>query len=119
MVSNEAFKQEDITPEDLGCMGEQEIDPGVKEETQPIKPQPTTKDAIFASIPHETKKAFRKLYDGFEKKDMPFDEFCVEMMMTSNPHVMQSSLTKIIDQKQMGRASQAGIDYAMKNKGMN
>jgi hypothetical protein len=114
MVSNEDFKQEDITPEMLGCMGEQEVDEGVKEPTEPIKSQPTTKDEIFASIPHETKKAFKKLYDGFEKKDMPFDEFCVEMMMMSNPGVMQSTLSKIMDRKQQGYMHKAAIDSAIK-----
>jgi hypothetical protein len=114
MVSNDDMKMEDITPEDLGCMGEQEVDPGVKEETAPIKAQPTTKEAIFKSIPHETKKAFKKLYDGFTVKDMPFDEFCVEMMMMSNPGVMQSTLSKIMEQKQSGYMNQAAIDRAIK-----
>jgi hypothetical protein len=115
MVSNnDDMRMEDITPEDLGCMGEQEVDPGVKEETQPIKPQPTTKEAIFKSIPHETVKSFKKLYDGFTVKDMPFDEFCVEMMMMSNPGVMQSTLSKIMDRKQQGYMHKAAIDSAIK-----
>ena len=120
MVSNEDFKMEDITPEDLGCLGEQEVDPGVKEEPeQPIKAQPTTKDEIFASIPHEKKKKYRELYDGFTIKDMPFDEFCVEMTMMSNPGLMQRDIGKIIDQKQMGQARMAGVNHALKKQGMN
>ena len=116
MVSNE-MNMEDITPEDLGCMGEQECDPGVKEE--PLEKfskanTPTTKAEIFRTIPHETKKAFKKLYDGFAQKDIPFDEFCVEMMMMSNPGVMQSTLMKITEQKQRGYQHKAAIDRAIK-----
>jgi hypothetical protein len=114
-MPNDEMKMEDITPEDLGCLGEQECDPGVKEETAPIKAQPTTKEAIFKSIPRETVKSFKKLYDGFTVKDMPFDEFCVEMMMMSNPGVMQSSLSKIMSQKHLGQARKFGIDRAVKN----
>ena len=121
MVSNEDFKQEDITPEDLGCMGEEEVPEGVKEPTgQPAgKAQPTTKDEIFASIPHEKKKSYRKIYDGFEQKDMPFDEFCVEMAMMSNPGIMQRDIGKIVNQKQMGQARAAGVNHALKKQGMN
>jgi hypothetical protein len=122
MVSNEDFKQEDITPEDLGCMGEQECDPGVKEGSDVVvnnKPQPTTKEEIFRTIPHEMKKKYKKIYDGFTVKDIPFDEFCVEMAMLSNPGVQQSSIMKIIEQKQNGARQKFGIDQAMKRQHMN
>lgn len=119
MVSNDDMKFEDITANEMGCMGEDEVPDGVKEPTQPIKPQPTTKEGIFASIPHGQKKSYRKLYDGFENKDMPFDEFCIEMTMLSNPGLLQNSLGKVMGQKQMGQARQAGIDYAMKKKNLN
>ncbi len=119
MVSNDDMDLTDITPEDLGCMGEQEADPGVKEETQSIKAHPTTKDEIFASIPHETKKTYRKVYDGFEFKDMSFNEFCVEMAMISSPGLAQQSLSKIISQKHEGQMRKAGIDHMMKKSKLN
>ena len=110
---------ENIDVNELGCLGEQEIDAGVKEVESVGKAQPTTKDEIFASIPHEVKKTYRKIYDGFEFKDMAFDEFCVEMAMLSNPGLMQRDMSRMIDQKHESLARKAGIDHAIKKAQMN
>ncbi len=87
----------EVSPDDLGCMGEKEIDDGVKEETQKVeKPQRLS----FEHIPLEIKKRARKLYDGFEKKDISFEDFCVELYALQSPALMQADLHNIIMEKQ-------------------
>ena len=90
----------EITPEDLGCMGEQEVDPGVVEEAvgsgetnQPISP-------CFEHIPFENKKKYRKLYDSFDEKDMSFEDFCIEMFAMTSPKMMQQELSGMLDMRE-------------------
>ncbi len=87
-----------IIPEDLGCLGEKEIDDGVKEEavgeTKPSAPK------SFKHIPFVVKQRARKLYDGFDQKDMPFEEFCVELYALESPKLMQADLHNMVMEKQ-------------------
>ncbi len=89
-----------ITPEDLGCLGEAENDPGVVEEAvgPAIEKKPIPKS--FASIPFEVKKRARKLYDSFDDKDMSFEEFCTELYALESPALMQADLHNIVMEKQ-------------------
>ena len=87
-----------ITPEDLGCMGEEENPPGLVEETIGETKTPVPKS--FKHIPFEVKKRARKLYDGFDQKDMPFEEFCVELYALESPKLMQADLHNMVMEKQ-------------------
>ncbi len=90
----------EITPSDMG--EDPENDPGVVEEAigsgekkQPISP-------CFMAIPFVAQKAYRKLYDDFEQKDMPFEDFAIEMHFMQSPAMLQQDLARITDQKQQG-----------------
>jgi hypothetical protein len=104
-----------ITPSDLGQ--DPENDPGVVEEAiasgsekkQPISP-------CFKAIPFEAQKGYRKLWDGFEVKDMPFEDFAIEMHFTSSPLLLQRDLARITDEKQQGyRRMAANLHDIKKN----
>ena len=116
MVSDE-MNMEDITPEDLGCMGEKEIDDGVVEETQPVvKKEALSLAAVFEKIPFEKRKKYREFYDEFftaEGKDMSFEEFCVEMYLLESPLKMQYDLQEITAQKHTGYQRKAAVDHTM------
>ncbi len=99
-MSEDDFGIEDITPEDLGCMGEQEIDPGVKEEAIASGEAKTSTPKSFEHIPFEVKKRARKLYDSFETKDMGFEMFCVELYALESPALMQEDLQRVVLGKQ-------------------
>ncbi len=112
----EDLENYEVTPEDLGCLGERENDPGVVEEsTVPVEKKPARKS--FAQIPFEVQKRARKLYDSFEKKDMPFEDFCVELYALESPALMQADLQKVVLEKQdrarMQFANQHRIDRSM------
>ncbi len=117
MVS-EDMDMTDITPEDLGCMGEKEIDDGVLEETKPIE-KPGKKlslMAVFGKIPLENRKKYRKFYDEFftpEGKDLSFEEFCVEMYLLESPLKMQYDLREITAQKHDGYRQKAAISHTV------
>ena len=102
-----------ITPDDLGCMGEQEIDPGVVEEAVGSGATEKKVPKSFASIPFEVKQRARKLYDQFEKKDMSFEDFCVQLYALESPKLMQADLKGIIEQKHAGYQRKAAIDHSM------
>ena len=99
---SEDLENYEITAEDLGCLGEQEVAPGVMEEAVtsgsagPNSPTPLS----FQSIPMENRRAYRKLYDGFERKDMSFEDFCVEMFAMSSPTMMQHDLDKMMGMRE-------------------
>ena len=109
----EDLENYEVTPEDLGCLGEQEIDPGVVEEPAvPVEKKPARKS--FAQIPFEVQKRARKLYDSFDEKDVSFEDFCVELYALESPALMQADLHNIIMEKQdrarMQFANQHRID---------
>ncbi len=96
------FGIEDIIPEDLGCMGEQEIDPGVKEDAAASGETKTPTPKSFEHIPFEVKKRAHKLYETFEgeAKDMPFEDFCIELYALESPALMQEDLQRVVSEKQ-------------------
>ncbi len=96
----ENLENYEITPEDLGCLGEPENDPGVVEEAVGPAVEKKVVPKSFASIPFEVKQRARKLYDSFDDKDMPFEEFCVELYALESPALMQADLQKIVLEKQ-------------------
>ena len=96
----EDLENYEITPEDLGCLGESENDPGVVEETVGPAVEKKPVPESFASIPFEVKQRARKLYDSFDDKGMPFEEFCVELYALESPALMQADLQKIVLEKQ-------------------
>ena len=106
----------DIDVNELGCMGEQEIAPGVKEETGFVSKKQVAVKLCFSHIPEQNRKAYWQLYEQFDNKDMSFEEFALEMHAINSPTLMQKDLEKIIDQKHRGNARQAGIDHAIKKK---
>lgn len=111
----------DITPEDLGCLGEKEIDDGVLEETQPIeKPgKKLSMAAVFEKIPLEKRKKYRKFYDEFftpEGRDMSFENFCVEMYLLESPLKMQYDLQEITAQKEDGYRQKAAVDFNLTHR---
>ena len=115
----EDLENYDITPEDLGCMGEQEIDPGVVEEavgsgTGAVEKKEVRKS--FASIPLEQKKRAKKIYDGFAVKDISFEDFCIELYALESPALMQVDLKSIIEQKHAGYQRKAAIDYNLTHR---
>ena len=96
----EGLEDYDITPEDLGCMGEQENDPGVVEEAVGAGAEKKEVRKSFASIPFAIKKRAKKLYDNFDDKDMSFEDFCCELYALESPALMQADLHNIIMEKQ-------------------
>lgn len=96
----ENLENYEVTPEDLGCMGEPENDPGVVEEAVGSGVEKKEVRKSFASIPFEVKQRARKLYDGFDDKDMSFEDFCVELYALQSPALMQADLQKIVLEKQ-------------------
>ncbi len=104
----------EITPEDMGCMGEQEIDPGVIESAVTSGSGPSSPiSPCFEKIPMEKRKAYRKLYDGFTVKDMSFEDFCIEMCMISSPTMMKHDLEGIISAKHAGHQRMAANKHAI------
>ena len=96
----ENLEDYEITPEDLGCMGEQENDPGVVEEAVGSNAEKKEVRKSFATIPFEQKKRARKIYDGFVVKDMSFEDFCIELYALESPALMQADLQNIVLEKQ-------------------
>lgn len=88
----------EITPEDLGCLGEQENPPGLVEETVGKTKVPVPKS--FKHIPFEKKKHARKLYDAIDDKDMSFEDFCIALYALQSPALMQADLQDVIMEKQ-------------------
>ncbi len=97
---DEDLENYEITPDDLGCMGEQENDPGVVEEAVGSDAEKKEVRKSFACIPFEQKKRARKLYDGFAVKDMSFEDFCIELYALESPVLMQADLQDIVLKKQ-------------------
>ena len=120
-MPDDEMNMEDITPEDLGCMGEQEIDPGVVEETKKVsKPgKAVSIMAMFEKIPFEIRKKYRKFYDEFftaDGKDMPFEEFAVEYYLINSPLKMQYDLQEITAQKHDGYQQKAAVDFNLTHR---
>ena len=89
-----------ITPEDLGCLGERENDPGVVEEAVGPAAEKKPVPESFASIPFKVKQRARKLYDSFDDKDMSFEEFCTELYALQSLALMQADLQDIVLERQ-------------------
>ena len=107
----------EITPEDLGCMGEQENDPGVVEEAVGSGtgiPEKKEVRKSFANIPFEQRKRAKKLYDGFADKDMSFEDFCIELYALESPALMEADLRSIITEKEDRYRMQAANMHNMK-----
>ncbi len=96
----EDLENYEITPEDLGCMGEQENDPGVVEEAVGSGAEKKEVRKSFMSISLGQKKRAKKIYDGFAVKDMSFEDFCIELYALESPTLMQADLHNIIMEKQ-------------------
>lgn len=109
-MADEDYKMEDITPEELGCLGEREIDDGVLEESVPVK---KPKSRCFENVPFESRKLYRKFYDEFftpEGRDMTFENFAIELYALSSPALMQQDLSGMADQIHTGVARKQAID---------
>ena len=96
----EDLENYDITPDDLGCMGERENDPGVVEEAVGSGAEKKEVRKSFACIPFEQKKRAKKLYDNCYPKDMSFEDFCIELYALESPALMQADLHNIVMEKQ-------------------
>ncbi len=110
---------EDIDVNELGCMGEKEIDPGVREETGFVTKKQTAVKLCFKHIPEQNRKAYWRLYEQFDNKDMSFEEFALEMHAINSPTLMQADLEKVMDLRHRGAARKAGIDHMLKKASMN
>lgn len=89
-----------ITPSDMGQ--DPENDEGVLEEVIASGSSEPKVSPCFKAIPFEARKKYRELYDTFEKKDMSFEEFAIEMHFMSSPIMLRRDLARITDQKQQG-----------------
>lgn len=109
------MKMEDITPEMLGCLGEKEIDDGVKEEVVASGETKVPVPKSFEHIPLEVKKRAHKLYETFEgaAKDMSFEDFCVALYALESPALMGADLQGIVEQKHSGYRRKAAVDHTM------
>ncbi len=96
----EDLENYNITPDDLGCMGERENDPGVVEEAVESGAEKKEVRKSFACIPFEQKKRAKKLYDNCYPKDMSFEDFCIELYALESPALMQADLHNIVMEKQ-------------------
>lgn len=108
MTDNSNIEDYQITPEDLGCLGEPENPAGLVEESGLAeKKVPISKS--FEHIPFAVKKRARALYDTFEGdgKDMSFEDFCVEMYALESPALMKQDLAEIIEGKHEGNRRMA------------
>lgn len=103
-----------ITPDDLGCLGEPENDPGVVEEAVGSDKTKVPVPKSFKHIPFEVKKRARKLYDSFDQKDMSFEEFCTELYALESPALMQADLRGMITEKHDRLRTQAANMHTMK-----
>ncbi len=90
----------EVTPDELGCMGEAENPAGLVEETVGPAVEKKLVPKSFASIPFEVKQRARKLYDSFDDKNMPFEDFCIELYALQSPALMRADLQKIVLEKQ-------------------
>ena len=111
---DDSLENYEITPDELGCMGEQEIDPGVVEEAVGSGAVEKKVPKSFKHIPFAVKQRAHKLYDQFEKKDLSFEDFCVQLYALESPALMQADLKGIIDQKHAGYQQKAAMDHVMK-----
>lgn len=112
---SEDLENYEVTPDELGCMGEQEIDPGVVEDA--VESGTAEKKEVrksFASIPFEQKKRARKIYDGFDDKNMSFEAFCIELYALESPSLMQADLRDIITEKEDRLRLQAANTHVIK-----
>ena len=119
-MSDDEMKMDEITPEMLGCLGEPECDPGVKEEAAASGETKTPAPKSFEHIPFEVRKRAHKLYDTFEgeAKDMPFEDFCVELYALESPALMQEDLQRVVFEKQ-DRSRQAFANAHNINRHLN
>lgn len=62
-----------------------------------------------------TDQEIRALYNKFEKKDMPFEEFKNRFRAAISPSKMQEDLMNIQMQKAVERTNRIRIDRAIKN----
>lgn len=111
-MPNDDLSDYQITPDDLGCGPEPENPPGLVEETIGETKTPAPKS--FKNIPFAVKQRARELYDQFEKKDMSFVDFCVELYALQSPALMQADLQDIITEKEDGHRMQAANMHSMK-----
>ncbi len=88
-----------ITPDDLGCGPEPENPAGLVEQSDVAAPK-TPVPKSFNHIPFAVKQRAHKLYDQFEKKDMSFEDFCVQLYALESPKLMQADLHNIVMEKQ-------------------
>ncbi len=96
---SEDLENYQIMPEDLGCGPEPENPAGLVEQSDMLTPK-TPIPKSFNHIPFAVKQRAHKLYDQFEKKDMPFEDFCCELYALESPKLMQADLHNIVMEKQ-------------------
>ena len=119
---SEGLENYEVTPEDLGCLGEPENDPGVVEEAVGSGSGETNVPIrkSFASIPFEQKQRARKLYDGFTVKDISFEDFCIELYALESPALMQADLRDMITEKEdRNRVQAANMNIHSMNRSIN
>ena len=51
---------------------------------------------MFRCLAHEKVMRLKQVYDTFEKKDIPFVEFCVEYELCTNPMLMQQDMENMM-----------------------
>jgi len=64
---------------------------------------------------NEKIKRIRAIYDGFEKKDLPWSEFLKEYLTLTSPFNMRRDLKEIVSREQLGRSTKAKIDEVVSN----
>jgi len=71
-----------------------------------------TNAELIKQVPHDKLVQFKKTYDGFEKKDMPFADFVCALMNLTDQKKMESDLEGILSRKAIFAHSKSTIDGA-------
>lgn len=67
----------------------------------------------FRTIPHATVLDYKRLYDSFANRDVPFLEFACELAYITNPVLLQRDLDRIVRAQQAFRINKAYIDNSL------
>jgi len=73
-----------------------------------------TNTELLKQVPHDKLVRFRKTYDGFEKKDMPFADFVCAIMNLTDEKKIQEDVEEILRGKATFACNKQMIEGAIK-----
>lgn len=101
-----------VTPDDIG---NDDVDleyHGVK--PRKVEPQTPATTSEIEARQAAWMKRIRALYDSFEQKDMPFEQFVKEMKDLTNPAKYNEDLQSLIARRETAASMKAKINAAIK-----